>query len=93
MIRMFLTAAGLTLALASIPAHASDDDVRCNGPREQWMSVDAAKAKGIELGYDVRRVKEEDGCYEIYAIDKNGAKVELYLDPVTGDVVRSKSDD
>lgn len=94
MVRMFLTAAALSAALASLPAHASDDDARCMaGPRDQWMSVDAAKAKGVELGYEVRRVKEEDGCYELYAIDKNGAKVELYLDPVTGAVVRGKSDD
>jgi hypothetical protein len=56
------------------------------------MSVEAAKAKGTELGYEVRRVKEEDGCYELYAIDKNGAKAELYMNPVTGDVVRSKED-
>ncbi len=94
MFRMFLTAAALSAALVAIPAHASDDDARCAAaPRDQWMSIDAAKAKGVELGYEVRQVKEEDGCYELYAIDKNGAKVELYLHPVTGAVVRSKSDD
>jgi hypothetical protein len=82
-----------SLALATTvatPALADDDGGRCgNAPRAQWMSEDAAKGKATELGYQVRQVKEEEGCYEVYAIDKNGAKVELHMDPVSGTVVKS----
>ena len=90
-----LKAIALSAVLAAAPAYASDDEGKgCgNAPRDQWMSVDAVEAKGVAMGYEVRRVKEEDGCYELYAIDKNGAKTELYMNPVTGDVVRSKEDD
>ncbi len=93
--RIFLKAFALTAILAATPALASSDEADgCGGaPRDQWMSVDAAKAKGIEMGYEVRKVKEEDGCYELYAIDKKGARAELYMNPVTGQIVRSKDND
>ena len=85
-----------SLALAAgvaAPALADDDGGSCgNVPRTQWMTEEAAKSKAADLGYDVRRVKEEDGCYEIYAIDKSGAKVELHMHPVTGAVVKSNGE-
>lgn len=86
----FLSILALTAA-ASLPALAEGDDASCgNASRDQWMSEDAVKAKAAELGYEVRKVKEEDGCYEVYGIDKNGAKAEIYLNPVTGEVVKTK---
>lgn len=92
--RTILTFSALALTAAAAAPALADDDARCgNAPRDQWMSEDAIKAKGTEMGYDVRRVKVDDGCYELYALDKNGAKVELYLDPVTAAVVRTESDD
>ncbi len=93
--RIVLKAAALSIVLAAAPAYASSGGGEGCGsaPRDQWMSVDAAKVKGMELGYQVRKVKEEDGCYELYAIDKNGAKAELYMNPVTGQIVRNKVDD
>ena len=92
--RTILTFSSLALAVtAAAPALASDDAKCGNAPRDQWMSEDAIKAKGTEMGYDVRRVKVDDGCYELYAIDNDGTKVELYLDPVTAALVRTESDD
>ncbi|MDR3517878.1 MAG: PepSY domain-containing protein [Azospirillaceae bacterium] len=89
-----LTLAALTLGLmTSLPARA-ENAVDCgNAPRAQWLSTDAIKAKGIALGYDVRRVKVEKGCYELYAIDKAGARVELVLNPVTGAVAGTEGED
>jgi hypothetical protein len=29
------------------------------------------------------------GCYEVYATDKSGKKVELFLDPVTAKIVHT----
>ena len=49
------------------------------------------KAKG--LGYDVRSITAENGCLEAYAIDKDGKRVEVYLNPATGDVVQVKAND
>jgi hypothetical protein len=90
--RKMLPLSALFLALASAaPALAEQETASCgNAPRAQWLSEDAIKAKGVELGYDVRSVKSEDGCYELKAIDKANVKVELYLHPVTGEVVKLK---
>lgn len=92
---IILSTTAIALALA-IPVFASSDDYeRRDGDAKcittgEWMTQDAAKAKAVELGYDVRRVKREDGCYELYAIDKKGTRVELYMNPVTGAIVKTK---
>lgn len=79
-------AALLALALA-LPA---------SGAFASGMSVPAETIKKIrttltEQGYEVRKVKMEDGYYEAYAI-KDGMKQEIYLDADLN-IVRSKSDD
>ena len=81
----------LTALAAGRPAFA-EDEVSCGDtPKSQWMSEDAIKAKALEQGLDVRQIKVENGCYEIKAIDKDGAKVERVLNPVTGAVVDTES--
>lgn len=88
------TVALLAALGVAFPALAGSDDVSCgNLPRDQWIAVDAASAKAAALGYDVRSVEIEHGCYEIKAVDKNGARAELYLNPVSGEIVRTKEDD
>ena len=42
-------------------------------------------------GYEVRKIKSEDGLYEAYAI-KDGQKFEVYLD-ANLNIVRTKIDD
>lgn len=87
----FALAAIATVVFAS-PVMASG--MGCgNAPRDQWMSEQALKEKATGMGYQVRRVKAEDGCYEVYAIDANGMKAEVLFNPVTGDKVGADMDD
>lgn len=89
--RSFITAAFATIILAG-PSLASDD--LCGGaPQDTWMTKEAVKTKATEMGYDVRRIKVDDGCYEAYAINQQGKKVEVYFHPVTAEVVKSEVDD
>lgn len=84
----------LPMILAAPAMALAEDEANCgNVPSDQWMSSDAIKAKAVALGYQVRRVKTEGSCYELYALDKTGAKVELYMHPVTGAVVTQKVND
>ena len=64
--------AALILALAgAAPARAHAVPPDCgNAPREQWMSEDAIKARGLALGYDVGAVRVEGGCYELQSVNK-----------------------
>ena len=84
-------ATALTLGLlAAMPAFADDD---CpEAPRDQWLQPEQIKAKAEEMGYTVRSVDEDDGCLEVKGFDKAGAKVEIYFDPVSGAVVKTKED-
>jgi hypothetical protein len=80
-----VSALGLTVSAA----HAAD---KCPyHPRDTWIPIDQAISKAEALGYDVRDVEADDGCWEVEGYDRNGAKVKVYLDPVSGDVVKPSS--
>jgi hypothetical protein len=71
--------------------HASED-AKCDAPKNEWVSQDAASQKLEAEGWKVRKVKEEDGCYEAYAM-KDGKRAEIFLNPKTLEVVRIKEGD
>ncbi len=86
-----ITAATVLLGLA-VPAYASnDDDVSCGSQTGTQLSVTQITSKVTQMGYDVRNVEREDGCYEVKAVDKNGARVEIKLNPVSGQIVKSEN--
>ncbi|VAX07254.1 hypothetical protein MNBD_ALPHA03-2086 [hydrothermal vent metagenome] len=87
---LILATSAAVLTIAS-PAFASSSNIQCGDSSGQWMPDEVAKSKATELGYDVRRIKREDGCLEIYAFDKNGNMVELFMNPVSGEVVQIKN--
>jgi hypothetical protein len=92
--RNIMAFTALTLAIGvAAPALASEIPACGSAPRDQWMSEEAIKAKATELGYQVRKVKVEDNCYEVYGIDQKGTKTEIYFNPVTGVVAQTKSND
>lgn len=83
-----LAAAGL-VGSANL-ALADNDELKCTEAQESsWMSQDATKDLLLKQGFkEVREIDVTDGhCYEVYAVDAKGEKVELYLDPTSGDVV------
>jgi hypothetical protein len=90
-----LTALTLVAALSGFAgaALASEDYARIDAPRDQWMSVDQITQKMTAEGYKVRRVKVEDGAYEVYALDANGKRVEAIVHPVTGQILGNDQDD
>jgi hypothetical protein len=95
--RKFLLVPALTLIMAaslgSAFASDDDDDNNVSAPGSNWMTVAQITEKFTSEGYDVRRVKIEDSGYELYAIDKDGKRVEAYVDPVSGAVLKHESDD
>jgi hypothetical protein len=58
-----------------------------SAPENQWLSLDALKAKAEAQGYKVQKAKLKAACGEFYALDQNGARIELFLDPTSGDIV------
>jgi hypothetical protein len=86
-----LTAA---LILAVSVAHitpASADRLKCDyHPRDKWISIEAVIGKMEAMSYRVRSIEADDGCWEVKAFDRNGAKVKMLLDPATGEPVRTR---
>lgn len=82
-----ITAALVGLSAAAT-AYASSLGRPCtSAPQSQWLSLDALKAKAEAQGYKVQKAKLKAACGEIYALDRNGARTELFVDPTSGDIV------
>lgn len=75
--KIFFAAAAVNIVLAGA-ALASD---KCNVPMTDWQPREALQTKLEGEGWKVRSIKTEDGCYEAYAINAKGEKVEAYFDP------------
>ena len=83
------TAAGLgclALLLAG-PATATGLATCDSGPRESWQPQEKLEKMLTGKGWKIRRVKEDGGCYEVYAFDEKGERVEAYFHPKTLELV------
>jgi hypothetical protein len=40
-----------------------------------------------DKGWQIRRIKIDGGCYEVYALNEKGERVEAYFHPKTLDAV------
>ncbi len=82
-----LIAVALALVLTPVAAFADEDSASCTtAAKDTWLSIDAIKAKAEAAGYsDIKKVKVEGTCYEVYAFDKTGKKAEVLFDPSTGE--------
>jgi hypothetical protein len=62
-------------------ALADEDD--CGTTMSEWQPREAVVATAEGFGWQVRRVKVDDGCYEVKGRDADGNEVEATLDPGT----------
>ncbi|WP_042777887.1 PepSY domain-containing protein [Sinorhizobium fredii] len=85
------------LAVVALPGFtfADDDNASCTTePQSTWMKSEAAASKLQSAGYsDVRDVKVAGTCYEIYAFTAKNERVEVYMNPVTGEIVKEEVED
>ncbi|MGE8416642.1 PepSY domain-containing protein [Pseudomonas sp. Hg5Tf] len=73
------------LVLAKIECSTAD--------KVQWQDEDNFQQDLKNQGYEIKKFKVTDGnCYEIYGKNKEGKKVEIYFDPVTGKKVKEEID-
>nr|WP_298687476.1 PepSY domain-containing protein [uncultured Dongia sp.] len=84
--RLFLSAA--LLATFGIGTAAAED--MCNVPQAEWQPKEVLQQKLEAEGWTIKKVKIDEGCYEVYGTDATGARMESYFDPKTFVVVKSK---
>ena len=80
-------AAAIAIASGHAALAGSLDRPCTAASRDQWLTLEQLKAKAEAQGYKISKAKMKDTCAEIYALDANGARTELFLDPTDGAIV------
>lgn len=84
----------VTLVLCSgfsVGAAAAEED--CFVPMANWQPREAVARLATEMGWTVRRIKIDDGCYQIDGRDSQGRRVEVTIHPATLDVIEVEYED
>jgi hypothetical protein len=80
------TVAAMTLGAAT--AQAGSLGKPCtSSPEAQWLPMAQLQAKVEAQGYKVQKAKLKNACGELYTRDKNGNRVELFVDPTNGQII------
>ncbi|MCB1376269.1 MAG: PepSY domain-containing protein [Rhodobacteraceae bacterium] len=73
--------------LAAFPVGTARADDDCFVPMADWQPRAAVTRLAEENGWVVRRIKIDDGCYEIKGTDRDGRRIEVTVHPRTLDVI------
>ncbi len=68
-------------------------DGDCRVPMEGWQPREAVQKMAEGKGWTVRRIKTDDGCYEIKGSDAQGREIEVKVDPATLEMVEFEYED
>ena len=72
------------LSLAAAGPVLAHGDVQCPAsPKAEWRDKSELQQKLEKEGWQVRRVVSTKSCYEVYAKDPQGKRVEAFFDPKT----------
>jgi hypothetical protein len=80
----------LSVGLTALPASAGDG---CDAPLNRWQSRDAVRQMAVAQGWQIQRLKIDDGCYEVRGTDAQGRSFKAKIDPETLKVLKLKQDD
>jgi hypothetical protein len=79
------------MAVLPVADALAEDD--CFVPMSDWQPREAVAKLAKESGWKVRRIKIDDGCYEIDGQDADGRRIEVTVHPGTLQVIRIQHDD
>ena len=80
LVSALFVAAGLLVSAGSNATGLAKCD---SGAQESWQPQASLEKILTEKGWKVRRIKVDGGCYEVYALNDKGEKVEAYFHPHT----------
>ena len=68
----------LVAALALLAVSPALAEGKCStAPKSKWQPKETLQAQLESNGYTVRQIKVEGGCYEVYAVDKDGKRANM----------------
>ena len=84
---VFVTALAMTFGAAAAAQAGSLGKPCTSAPETQWLPMLQLQAKVEAQGYKVQKAKLKNACGELYTLDKNGNRVELFVDPTSGQII------
>jgi hypothetical protein len=72
-----LAALGLMTSLNALA------DEHCTDPVTDWQPKEALRQQAEQYGWQVQRIKVDDGCYEVRGLDRKGNALEAKFSPAT----------
>lgn len=81
-----LSAVLVAALLTGAPVHMANATglATCDsGSPNTWQPQEKLAAMLKAKGWEVRNIKVDGGCYEVYALDEKRERVEAYFHPVT----------
>ncbi|MBE0413730.1 MAG: PepSY domain-containing protein [Yoonia sp.] len=82
-----------TLVTGIVIAGAARADDDCSVPMADWQPRETVERIATENGWTVRRIKVDDGCYEIKGSDAEGRKIEVTINPGTLQIIELEYED
>ena len=79
--------------VAVLPAGSAWAEEGCFVPMSDWQPREAVTKLAEARGWAVRRIKIDDGCYEIDAKDKAGKRIEVTVQPATLEVLKVEQEE
>jgi hypothetical protein len=70
----------ITSCLVSGAALADED---CTDPVAEWQPREQLRQMMVDRGWEVKRIKVDDGCYEVKGLDRKGHRVEAKFSPAS----------
>ena len=93
-LKSVVVSALLFATVLAVPVAEATGLATCDsGDPAGWQKPEALQSQLEDKGWKVNRIKEDGGCYEVYAIDGDGERVEAYFHPVTLEPVPMEDDD
>jgi hypothetical protein len=88
-----LSAAILSLLAAAVLPAAADEEVVCTDqPKEKWVSAEIVTQKLARLIDKEFVLGIDKGCYEAEVVVNDTTEIDVYVDPVTAEVVKIRTD-
>ena len=73
----------VALSLAASAVGATGVSTCESGAKDGWQSQEKLTALLKQKGWEIRRIKVDGNCYEVYGMNEKGEKVEAYFHPRT----------
>jgi len=79
--------------IAILDAGSALADDECFVPMADWKPREAVAALAARNGWAVRRIKIDDGCYEIDGTDSRGQRIEVTVHPLSLEILEMEPKD